>query len=281
MHRDHPALGGLLTLLASLMFASLGAVIRSLSTELSTEPIVFFRNLFGLLILLPVLWQQGFPSLRTRRPGLHLLRSLAGLAAMYCFFYALGQLRLAEAVLLNFSAPLFIPLIAALWLGERTTRPVAIAISIGFLGILLILKPGIGLFSPAAYIGLASGVFAALAMVSLRRITSTEPATRVVFYYGVVCTLVSAVPMLWAWQTPDAGQLLRLAATGLFATAGQLLLTRGYALAPAAQVGPFTYTAVVFAGLYGWFFWQEMPDLLSLAGAGLVIGAGVLAIRRS
>jgi len=281
MRVDNPAHGALLVSFAALMFASMGVLIRFSSHQLPNELIVFFRNLFGLLVLLPLVWQRGVShSLKTDHPLLHLVRSLFGLAAMYCFFYALAYLPLASAVLLNFTAPLFIPFIAMVWLKESVSSHVAVAIIIGFIGVLFVLKPGSGLYSQVALIGLASGAFAAVAMVSLRRLSRTEPPFRVVVLYGITCTTVSAIPLLWSWQTPGVQVLVQLAGAGTFATAGQYLLSKGYAYAPAAQIGPFTYIAVVFAAGYGWFFWQEILDWISVIGTLLIIIAGVLAMRQ-
>jgi drug/metabolite transporter (DMT)-like permease len=281
MSTDNPVRGALLVSGAALMFASMGGLIRVVSAQMPNEQVVFFRNLFGLLVLFPILWQRGGRiELQTAYPGLHLVRSLFGLAAMYCFFYALSVLPLADAVLLNFTAPLFIPFVAMLWLGEGVSGRLWAAIVIGFSGVLLILKPGSGLYGGAALIGLASGAFAAVAMVSLRKLSATEPPLRVVVYYGVICTLVSCVPMLLSWQAVEPRLLLMLAAAGGFATMGQYLLSRGYGCAPAAQIAPFTYTSVVFAAVYGWLFWQELPGWTSAAGTLLVVIAGVLAMRR-
>ena len=281
MSTDNPVRGALLVSGAALMFASMGGLIRVVSAQMPNEQVVFFRNLFGLLVLVPILWQRGGRiELKTAHPGLHLVRSLFGLAAMYCFFYALSILPLADAVLLNFTAPLFIPFVAILWLGEGVAGRLWAAIVIGFSGVLLILKPGSGLYGGAALIGLASGAFAAVAMVSLRKLSATEPPLRVVVYYGVICTLVSCVPMLLSWQAVEPRLLLMLAAAGGFATMGQYLLSRGYGCAPAAQIAPFTYTSVVFAAVYGWLFWQELPGWMSAAGTLLVVIAGVLAMRR-
>jgi drug/metabolite transporter (DMT)-like permease len=281
MSTDNPVRGALLVSGAALMFASMGGLIRVASAQMPNEQVVFFRNLFGLLVLVPILWQRGGRiELKTAHPGLHLVRSLFGLAAMYCFFHALSVLPLADAVLLNFTAPLFIPFVAMLWLGEGVSGRLWAAIVIGFSGVLLILKPGSGLYGGAALIGLASGAFAAVAMVSLRKLSATEPPLRVVVYYGVICTLVSCVPMLLSWQAVEPRLLLMLAAAGGFATMGQYLLSRGYGCAPAAQIAPFTYTSVVFAAVYGWLFWQELPGWTSAAGTLLVVVAGVLAMRR-
>ncbi|GMQ83750.1 MAG: DMT family transporter [Gammaproteobacteria bacterium] len=281
MRADNPAYGALLVSCAALMFASMGVLIRFASHQLPNESIVFFRNLFGLLVLLPLVWRRGVShSLKTDHLLLHLVRSLFGLAAMYCFFYALAYLPLASAVLLNFTAPLFIPFIAMIWLKESVSSRVATAILIGFTGVLLVLKPGSGLYSQVALIGLASGAFAAVAMVSLRRLSRTEPPFRVVVIYGITCTTVSSIPLLWSWQTPGVQVLVQLAGAGTFATAGQYLLSKGYAYAPAAQIGPFTYIAVVFAAGYGWFFWQEISDWISVTGTLLIVIAGVLAMQK-
>ena len=279
MHQDNLPRGALLMLASGLLFAAMGALIKNLSTSLPNEMVVFFRSFVGLLALTPWLMHHGPSYFATRRVGAHLLRALTGLAAMYCFFYALGRLPLAEAVLLNYSAPLFIPLAALLWVGEGFSRALWWPIAIGFIGIGLILKPGMELFTPTALIGLAAGILSALAMAGIRRLTSTEPAVRIVFYFSLTATLVSAVPMLWAWQTPAPELWLKLLAVGVLASGAQILMTRAYAQAPAAQVGPFSYGIVVFAGLFGWAFWGELPDLLSLSGVLLVIAAGILTIR--
>ncbi|MBI3776005.1 MAG: DMT family transporter [Gammaproteobacteria bacterium] len=266
-------------LVSSLAFASMAAMIKHLAVAMPTEMMVFFRNGFGLLALAPLLLRSGV-SLKTEHLRWHIGRALYGVTAMYCFFYALGKLPLADAVLLNYTAPIFTPLIALLWLHERVPSNVRWAIAVGFIGVSLILKPGHDLFSPATLVGLASGVFAALAMTSIRRMAQTEPALRIVFYFAVVATAVSAVPLLWAWQSAAWDDLLPLAGVGILASVGQLFLTKAYTLAPAARVGALTYATVVFAAALGWFVWGEMLDIFSLGGAALVGIGGAMAMRR-
>lgn len=280
MTAHNPVRGALLVSSAALMFASMGGLVRLASADMSNRQVVFFRNLFGLLVLVPIVWQRRRSfALRSAHPGLLVARSLFGLAAMYCFFYALSVLPLADAVLLNFTAPLFIPFVAMLWLGEPVSPRIWVAIVLGFAGVLFILRPGGGLYHGAALIGLSSGAFAAVAMVSLRKLSATEPPLRVVVYYGAICTLVSAIMVVPGWRTVEPRLLAILAAAGGFATLGQYLLSRGYGCAPAAQIGPFTYTSVVFAAAYGWLFWQEVPGWATAAGTLLVFVAAVLATR--
>ena len=182
-------------------------------------------------------------------------------------------------MLLNYTTPLFVPFIAALWLQERIPPKLWAGIGTGFLGILFILKPGQELFTPAALIGLVSGILAAFAVTGVRRLTHTEPAWRIVFYFSLVSALVAAVPLPLRWQTPDASLWLLLIAMGVMASLGQLLLTRAYSHAPAAQVGPFAYSTVVFAAVAGWVLWGEVLDAYSLTGALLVCLGGMLTIR--
>ena len=108
----------------------------------------------------------------------------------------------------------------------------------------------------------------------------TEPTVRIVFYFAVISTLISTIPLTWAWQTPTLHTWGMLLGVGALATVAQLLLTQSYTLAPAAQVGPFTYVAVIFAGAIGWYAWGEIPDIYSFIGALLVCCAGILAMRK-
>ncbi len=270
----------LTAILACLMFALMGVAVRYSSATLPNEMLVFLRNVFGLLFLSPWLYRYGFKNLATKRLTAHTLRSLSGLSAMYCFFYAIAHLQLAEAVLLNFSSPLFIAIIALIWLGEKASAALIIAIIIGFIGVCFVLKPGMGLFTDAAWIGLISAVFAALAMVTIRRLSTTEPIIRIVFYFSMTATVISGIPLVWAWQIPDWQPLLAMAFAGCAATIGQLLLTYSYSLAPAARVSPYSYSTVIFAAIFGWIFWSETPDIYTLVGALLIISAGVMTLQR-
>ena len=269
--------GALCVLSASLTFAMLGAVVKVVSLSLTTEMVVFFRNFCSLFFILPWIWYSSPPGgVRTSYFALHLLRSVAGLGGMYCFFYVIARLQLSESFLLMSTAPLFIPIIAYVWIHEPVERKVRGAIIIGFLGIILILKPGMGVFRPIAFVGLGAGLMGALAMVSIRRMSSSEPTIRIVFYFTVFGTLISAMPLVWSWQSPKAAIWWLLVLMGLLAAVGQFLLTKGYSLAPAAKVGPFSYSNVVFAMLLGWLLWGEILDFLTWVGAFLICIAGII-----
>ncbi|HEX4895610.1 MAG TPA: DMT family transporter [Solimonas sp.] len=269
--------GALHAIYAAAAFAVTGACIKAASADTPNEIVVFVRCLVSLLVLAPWLLRQGGAGIRTQRLGGHLWRAAFGVAAMYSFFYAIARLPLAEAMLLTYSTPLWVPFIAWFWIQERPPLVVFPAILLGLVGIALIVKPGAQAIPwQAGLVGAASGVLAGCAMVSIRRISDTEPATRIVFYFALMATAISAIPLLWAWQVPSPRSLALLIGAGLFATVGQLNLTSAYSLAPAARVGPFTYFAVIFSALLAWLLWDEAPDRWSVLGAGLVVATCVL-----
>ena len=271
--------GALLILFSELMFASMGATVKAAATlGLSNEMLVFMRNLLGLFIIAPILLRYGVKEFKTEVYPLHLLRAVLGLAAMYCFFYVLAELALADAMLLKMTAPIFMPLIALLWLRERVGQLAIFAIPLGLVGVALVLKPD-GELNWVALIGLLGGLLAAMAKVTVRRLGHSESSSRIVFYFALNATVLSALPLLWAWQIPSPTEWGLLLLLGLFGTAGQLMLSRGYAVAPAARVSPFTYFSVIFGAAYGYLFWNETLDWLFIAGALLIAVAGVMAAR--
>lgn len=266
---------------AMALFAALGAMVKHAAASLSSEAVVFYRNFFGLLALAPLAWRGGLRGLKTRHFGQHLYRAVSGLAAMYCSFYAIAHLPLADALVLGYTSPLFIPLMARFTLGEAVPPGVWRALLLGFAGVALILKPGPGLIQPAALAGLASGILSAAAQVGIRKLAQVEPTLRIVFYFGLVSTVISGPAALRTWADPGPSLWLFLAAMGAVATGGQLLLTKAYRDAAPSEVGVFIYVAVVFAGLLDWIFWGRLPDPLSILGAGLICAAGIFVIRRT
>jgi drug/metabolite transporter (DMT)-like permease len=264
---------------SALLFASMATSVRVASRELPNAPIVFFRHFIMLVFLLPWLWRQGRRALETDDLPGHVVRGLAGVSAVACYFYAVARLRLADAVLLNQSMPLFIPLVERAWLGEIVPRRLWGVLGLGFAGLVLILRPGSGVFEPAALVGLASAVFASISQVGIRRLTRTEPVTRIVFYFGLVGSTASLPPAAFWWKSPSLVTWAVLLLMGVFATVGQLTLTRAYLHAPAARVGPFLYAGPVFAGLLDWLIWGRLPDAVFVVGAAVVVMAATLALR--
>ena len=238
----------------------------------------FFRNLFGLMILAPLLIKADSKILHTDRLHLHLVRAGFGMAAMYSFFYALGHIALGDSMLIKSTIPLIIPFVSLVWLKESITRRVIIAGVLGFIGVFLILEPN-GDTDWASLVALGSSFMAAIAFVTVRKLSATEPTLRIVTYFAICGMSISAIPLLWAWQTPTSVEYLMLLGVGLTTTIGQLLLTRGYQNAPASSVGIFTYTSVPSGSFLGWLFWDDLLDKNSIFGAILISFAGLIILR--
>ena len=272
--------GALFLLAGEALLAIMGAIIKSLSDDLSTEQVVFFRNLFGLLVLMPLLLRSGPQMLKTSQWHWHLMRGIVGLSAMYCYFWALGNMPLTEAFLVKLSSPFFMPLIALWWLKEPAGKYSWLALLVGFAGVFVILRPGgDSALTQAALVGLLGAFLAALAKVTIRRMSATEPSQRIVFYFGVVATLMSFPAALLNWQPVPSSAWWVIVAMGAVATAGQLAMTKAYRIAPTGKVGVYVYSAVVYGALMGWLFWDEIPTWATVAGAALIVLAGLINLK--
>jgi drug/metabolite transporter (DMT)-like permease len=262
---------------AAVTMALTGTLVKYATEGLPAPIVVFFRNIFGLLVLLPWLLPNKAEGIRTTRLPLHGLRCAFGLGAMYCYFQALARLPLAEAVMLNFTSPLFIPLIAWFWLGEPVTRRMACAVGAGLVGVALIMRPGTEIFSVGSVFALVSAVFASASLVTVRKLSDTEPPSRMTFYFALGGAIVTAFPLPWYWTTPTGHQWIPLVATGACATCAQLLLSKGYSLIPAGVAGVFHYLTVPIATFFGWLFWDEALAWQAVAGGVLICAAGIFA----
>lgn len=281
--------GAICLLIGEAFIALMVAVIKKLSADIPNEALVFYRNIIGLCILLPIIFldprnDTPLNSLRTNHLPLHLIRCFFGVSAMYCFFYVIANIPLAEATLVKLSVPFFLPLITYFWLKETIQRKNKLAILIGFLGVLAILRPGTDQFNPIALIGVLGACFAAIAKVAIRRMNSTEPNTRIVFYFALLSSLITAMPLIWdcAHQhcpLPNTEQALWLGLLGILGTGGQLFMTQAYRIANPGKIGPYTYSSLIYATLLGWIFWGETLALPTIIGSTLIIYAGLLNLR--
>ncbi len=254
-------------------FAVMATCIKLASSELPAPQLVFFRCLFGLIIILPIVLPKGPDFIKTPILHMHIFRGFISICAMSCFFYAIGHVGLSESTLLNATSPLFIGLMSMPILKEKVSIETTFALLVGFIGVALILKPGTALFTLAALVGLCSGFFIASAKVLVRYMANTEPVLRTVFYFSITTTLYSGTIMIWLWQTPSMFDVSIMVLAAICATGGQTLLTYAFTHNDAVTVAPFTYVTVVMATLIGWIGWNELPDIGSSIGAILIIGA--------
>lgn len=269
-------MGLLLLSLSALLFATMGVLIRMASYTLDNYTIVFFRNASGLLLLTPFLLLQGVSSLKTGKLWMHGWRAVVGLIAMYGFFYAIAHLKLSNAMVFTYSSPVFIPLVAWLFLKERISTHMLLAAGLGLAGVVLVAKPDSGMFNFLSLVGLVSSFLAAMAFVTVRALTATEPATRIVFYFCLIGTIISAIPMFWVWRSYTTHELVLLCGAGALATLSQICLSKAYSFAPAGQIGPANYLAIIFAGIWAATLWHEYPDTLGIIGMTIILMALIL-----
>lgn len=268
----------LFIVLSELFLVCSGMVVKQVTGELPTEVIVFARNIFGLGLLLPWLMRNGLEAIKTDNLRYHIMRAVVGVSAMMCLYYSWGHLPLAEAAMIKQTAPFFIPLFAFLWLGEKVGGAVKLGIITGFAGVALILNPGEGTLNFSVIIALVGAMLGALAKVVIRRMSGTESPQRIVFYFAFFSSCLSFVPAALNWVTPNIEQIGWLLLMAMTSTVAQLLLSRGYGMAPAGQLGPYTYASVGFAAIFGWLIWDEVLGLNSWMGLFLIFGAGLLSL---
>ena len=278
LKQQSPALVQAILLLtcAALLFSLMGVCIRYASATVDNSTIVFFRNAVGLCLFLPFILKRGSRFFKTEKIWMHTWRSLVGLMGMYGFFYAIAHMKLSNAMVFTYSSPIFIPLIAWLFLKEKMTSAMFIAAGVGLIGVLFVAKPDEGLLNALSMIGLAASFLAAMAFVTVRALTATEPPERIVFYFCFIGTVVSVIPMFWLWRPYSLYELSLLVGAGILANISQMFLSNAYRLAPAGQIGPVNYIAIIFAGIWGYLFWQESPDTFSLIGFSLIFLAILL-----
>ena len=282
--------GIFLMVLSVFLFSSMDAMVKWASRDYPTGQIVFFRNFLAFVPVLLFLWRAGSPmSLRTRRFGGHLVRGIVGVASMFFFFLALGLLPLADAIALGMSGPIFLTALSVPLLRERVGIRRWSAVLAGFVGVLIMVRPGSGVFELKALTAIAGAFFYALAMVSIRRLARAEPAGAIVFYLtlfamaaGLLTFPLAAITPAWIdpWVWPDAVGWPVLIGIGLIGGTAQLTLTYAFKLAPVAVIAPFEYGALVFGVGLGFAIWHEVPDRYILLGAAIVIASGLYILYR-
>jgi drug/metabolite transporter (DMT)-like permease len=271
---------GLLALSVA-FFAIMNAIIKHLAATYPTMQMVFFRNLLAFVPLLPFLIHAGgLEALRTRRPLAHAFRALVGISAMAGFFYAYGRLPLAGVVAIGFAAPLFMTALSVPLLKETVGIRRWLAVAIGFVGVLVMVKPGSGVFEPAALTALAATLGVALVFIAVRSLSRTEGSATIVFYFTLSGTAVSGAFLPWHWVTPDALGLALLVLVGLLGGAAQMCMTQALKLAPVSVVSPFEYTSLLWAVGFDVALWGVAPATNTLFGAALVIATGLYILHR-
>jgi len=268
-------------LVAGFLFACMGVLVKLGAEYFSNIELVFYRSFIGLIVIYAIMRQRG-GTLATPHWASHLWRGVSGSIALLLFFYCITVLPLATAVTLNYTSPLFLTVLMMMVVKERFHAPLTIAIALGFVGMILLLHPTLerNQIIPGV-LGLTSGFFAGIAMLNVRELgRSGEPAWRIVFYFSLIATLISGVAMLFDTVHPvTLNSLPILLGLGSSATLAQLALTRAYSTGKTLVASSLSYSAVVFATIFGILLWHETLSLSSWLGMALIISSGVASLK--
>lgn len=264
------------------VFATMDALVKWLSADYPTYQIMFFRSAVALLpVSLFIARAGGISILRTSRWRLHLLRCTVGICAMGAAFTGIARLPLADAMAIFHSAPILMTALSVPLLGEKVGVRRWMAVVIGFIGVLLVVKPGSEIFSNGALFMVTAAFFVALSSNIIRLLGKTDDPACITFYFTLAATLVTAViSILYGWTTPPTRDLLMLMAVGLLGGCGQYFMTVSFKHAEVGLVSPLKYLMIVIGGVFGFLFWSEVPDQFSLVGIVVIITSGVYTMQR-
>jgi drug/metabolite transporter (DMT)-like permease len=284
--------GVVLMLVACAIFTVMSVLIKALDGRIPVAEVMFFRSALAVPVVLLVIARArpGRPvieTLRTKRLPAHVLRAMTGTAAQACAFYALALLPLAEHTALTNTTPIFVALLAIPFLGEKVGIHRAAAVLLGFAGILVIAL-GQGGFSGrlegAAQLGLliavGNGVFSAATTLLVRRLSDTEPSTTITLWQSLLMTAFAAVALPFGWTTPTAHELILLVGIGLLGGAAQIMLTEAWASAQVSAIAPYSYSSLLWAILFGWVVFGDVPGWLTILGAALIVAASLYILHR-
>ncbi len=284
-----PVLAILLKVAAIGLFTMLSAMIKAATEEVPAGEAVFFRSFFAIPVIVVWLALRGDlkDGLKTKNPMVHVWRGLVGTSAMGMTFLGLGLLPLPEVTAIGYGTPIFTLILAALFLGE-TIRLVRIsAVAIGLIGVMIMIWPRLGGgadLTDGATLGvlfvLGATIARAFVQIHVRRMVMTEPTAAIVFYFSLTASALSLLTLPFGWVMPSAEVLAMLIGAGLVGGIAQILVTSSYRFAPASMLAPYDYVSMIFAVLLGYFWFDDLPTLVMLAGATLVIAGNVLVIWR-
>jgi drug/metabolite transporter (DMT)-like permease len=253
---------------------------RELSTELSTFQIMLFRSSIALALTLAFWFSLGRPSLATRRLGAHFTRNLVHYGAQFCWFLAISILPLAQVISVEFTAPAWTALFAAMFLGERLTPTRILAIVLGFIGVVVILRPGLEALNYAMFIVLAAAIGFGVVMALTKTLSGSEAPIVVLFYMHSLQLAISTGPAIWYWEAPSAAIAPWTLVVGVAGFFSHYCLTRAMALADATVVTPLDFLRLPIMIIAGYLLYAESIDLFVFVGASLILSGNLINVRQ-
>lgn len=272
-------LWGIALILAAFFCVAAMSAFGKAASGVPTAITSFFQSFISLALFAPWILRHGLADLRTTQLPLHVARALAGLLSQVLFFWAVKEMKLIDAVLLVNAAPLFIPIVGWVWNRTPIAPAVAISLIVGFVGVVLIIKPGADLLAnPSALIALSAALFSAIALVSVNKLSGHNKPDTILFYYFFIASLATLPFAIASWSNPTPHEWLYLLGVGIFMALAQLLIILAYQHSTASQIAPINYSVVIFSGIIGWIVWHTSLDWVSIGGIALVCFGGILSI---
>ena len=280
-NRQTPVMRGIVLMcLSTVAFSIMHGLVRFVSEVLPPFQIAFFRNFFGLAFLLPLLMRSRFAVLRTKQIGLHALRGVINMAAMLMFFTALSISPIAKVTALGFTAPIFMAIFAVIVLGERFRIYRWSAIFFGFMGMLIILRPGLVVIDTGALLVIGSAVLWAVAMIIIKIQSRTESSLTIVAYMGIFLGVFSIAPALWVWQPFELQTLGLMVLIGLFGSIAQMAISESLKETDPTALMPFDFLKLIWTAMIGAWFFAEIPDMFTWIGATVIFSSGLFIALR-
>jgi len=282
-HHDHPSLGIATFIGNLLLMALLSAAVRELvNRDYPLSEVLLFRYLFASGFFWIILFSTaGLAALATRRPLDHAIRSISGIVSLGLLYFALTRIPIADATAISYAAPIFITVLSIFLLGEVIGLQRWLAVIAGFVGVLLISRPGAGSWDIGVIAAAGSAFTGALVAIWLRKLSSSEKSVTIgIFYNNLGCLVCLAWVLLSGWLTPRGDDLWLFLGFGLGCGMQQWLLTVSFRYAEASLLAPFEYLAMIFAAIVGYMFWGEVPVLTTWIGAGVIAASGLFIFMR-
>ena len=272
--------GALWMIASGVGFSVMAVGIKLLGHRLENFQIGFFRVVIGFVAILPFVAGSGLTRLRTRHHGVHFVRAVFGLLAMYCSYYAIARMPLADYTGLSFTKPLFATLLAIAILGETVRWRRWTATLVGFLGVLIMVRPGAGTFQPASLAALTDSFSVAFLVTLVKRLPATETPLTMLFYFGLFATVMSIGPAIYSWQWPTILEWLLLIGVGVLGALSQMFWIRAFRAGEASAVAPFDYLRLPIATTIGFVGFSELPTVWTFVGAIVIIASTLYIAHR-
>jgi drug/metabolite transporter (DMT)-like permease len=270
----------LLMLGSTMLFGLMTIAIRLASETLHTFEIAFFRNFFGLIAALPLLLRHGPGLLKTTQWPRYLFRCAIGVVSMLCGFWAIGHLPLAQAVALSYSTPIFVTIAAVVFLHEQVRARRWAAVALGFVGVMIIVRPGTAGFSAGTLVALAAAVLSGIVSIQIKQLSKVEPADRIVLLTTLLWVPMSLLPALTVWEWPRGIAWVWVIAAGFLGTGGHMLWTRALKLGDVSALTPISFMQLPIVAVAGWLLFQERLDRWTAIGAGVIFAANAYIAHR-